>query len=155
MKNLFLCLTFFLLPLFGCNQQTATPSTLPTVPFVIGSKTYTLEIASTTRVRNKGLMYRDSMPEDHGMIFIFAGETSQSFWMHNTRIPLDILYLDATGRIVSIHRMEAYDEHSTTSKAPAKYAIELNAGQARAAGTKEGDVLNLPPAVKDVQGDPQ
>jgi uncharacterized membrane protein (UPF0127 family) len=159
---LLLLLLLPLLPLLaiGCKQGTtagggaATASNLPTTKVAIGNKTYTLEIAAREAVRAKGLMYRDSMPEDHGMIFVFASLEERSFWMRNTRIPLDILYLDPAGKVVSIHRMEPYVERGTHSKAPATYAIELNAGQAGAAGVHEGDTLQLPDAVKNAKADP-
>jgi len=139
----------------GCDRAATTQSSLPTTRMAVGSKTYTLEVAAQMHDRNTGLMYRDSMPEDHGMIFVFAGEEKRDFWMKNTRIPLDILFVDAGGRIVSIHRMEPYVERpATESKGPAKYAIELNAGQAAAAGVKEGEVLKLPDEVKNAKADP-
>jgi uncharacterized membrane protein (UPF0127 family) len=94
------------------------------------------------------------MPEDHGMIFVFKDAHPQSFWMKNTRIPLDILYLDAAGKVVSIHRMEPYVERGTHSKADAKFAIELNAGQAAAAKVKEGDVIALPEQIRTTDADP-
>ena len=139
----------------ACDHASTTPSSsLPTVQVPIGQKTYTLEIVAKTEERNTGLMRRDSMPEDHGMIFIFKAAEPRSFWMKNTRIPLDILYLDPTGKVVSIHRMEPYVEIPTRSKAPAKYAIELNAGQAEAATIHEGDTVTLPDNIKSIDADP-
>lgn len=142
------------LALAGCEKSTTQGSNLPTVQIPIGQKTYTLEIVSKEGDRNTGLMRRDSMPEDHGMIFIFKGTEPRSFWMKNTRIPLDILYLDAAGKVVSVHRMEPYVERGTRSKGPAKYAIELNAGQAEAAKIHEGDAVTLPNNVTAVDADP-
>ena len=153
MKHFLLLIVLSLLPLAGCKRDSAPVSNLRTVAMAIGSKTYTLEITAKTLDRNKGLMYRDSMPDDYGMIFIFADEIGRSFWMRNTRIPLDILYLDSGGKVVSFHRMEAYVERGTKSKGPAKYAIELNTGQAAACGVKEGDVLKLPDVVTTTKGD--
>ena len=150
-------LTFVVLLLapFACNRGSPAVSNLPMTPMPIGSKTYTLEIAAREADRNKGLMYRDFMPEDRGMIFIFADEDDRSFWMKNTRIPLDILFLDASGKVVSVHQMKPYVEFpGTPSGGPAKYAIELNAGQAAAAGVKAGDVLRLPDAAKSAKPDP-
>src|SRR3954470_9178673 len=154
MRHLSLLILFGLLGLVGCHDDATPSSSLPTTQMTVGNKTYTLEIAATERERNKGLMQRDSMPKDHGMIFLFADEAERGFWMHNTRIPLDILYLNAAGRIVSIHRMEPYVEETTPSKGPAKYAIELNAGEAEAAGAKEGQLLELPASVKATKADP-
>ena len=146
------CLT--LLAFTGCRQPPTPTATLPTTRLTIGRNTYILEIAQTEHDRDKGLMQRDSMPTDRGMIFIFADETERSFWMRNTRIPLDVLYVDSVGRIVSIHRMEPYVESGTKSKGAAKYAIELNAGQAQAAGVLEGQSLQIPADVKGIQAEP-
>jgi uncharacterized protein len=129
--------------LTGCADPVPT-SGLSTIEMPIGARTYTLEIANTRATRERGLMERDSMPADRGMIFVFDGEDERSFWMKNTRIPLDILYLDRNGRVVSIHQMKPYDRSGVPSAEPAKYAIELNQGQAQRAGVKVGDVLKIP-----------
>lgn len=120
------------------------PGKLPTTTMAVGSKQYTVEIAATDSARERGLMRRDSMPENWGMIFVFKEPQMQSFWMKNTRIPLDIIYLDADGKVVSVHQMKPFDESPVNSKGPAKYAIELNVGQAALAGVKEGDVMVVP-----------
>ena len=86
----------------------------------IGKKTFTLEIADTDATQQKGLMFRDSMPENHGMIFVFGNEIVRNFWMKNTRIPLDIIYIASDGTIVSIKTMQAYDLQSTSSDGKAK-----------------------------------
>ena len=131
----------------GCNSSPPGPqSGLPVVQVKIGSKAYNVEVAADNYSREKGLMERDSMPGDHGMIFVFDDESERSFWMHNTRIPLDILFLDSNGSVVSIHTMKPYDESTTPSEKPAKYAIELNAGEAAACGVKVGDQLTIPAA---------
>jgi uncharacterized protein len=120
----------------------------------IGSRSYTLEIAAREFERNKGLMYRDEIPSDHGMIFVFAMPLERSFWMRNTRIPLDIIFVDGGGKVVSISRMEPYDERGTGSGGMAKYAIELNAGQAQTNGLRVGDVLEIPDPAKNAKADP-
>jgi uncharacterized membrane protein (UPF0127 family) len=144
----------FFLSLLGCQKDTTPLSNLPTTRMTIGQNTYTLEIAAREAERNKGLMQRDSMPANHGMIFVFTDEDKRQFWMHHTRIPLEILYLNAAGRIVSIHRMEPYVEEGTPSKGPAKFAIELNAGEVEKAGVKAGQLLALPEAIKNMQAEP-
>ena len=89
-------------------------------------------------------MRRDSMPADHGMIFVFSREAPLAFWMSNTRIPLDILFIDGQGKVVSSKSMKPFDLRTTPSDAPAKYAIELNAGAAESSGVSVGDQLNIP-----------
>ncbi|HEX8525167.1 MAG TPA: DUF192 domain-containing protein [Tepidisphaeraceae bacterium] len=134
-----------LLIAIGCadTQPTTAPS-LPTTQMQIGSKTFALEIARNDADRERGLMRRDSMPADHGMIFVFPKPQMMSFWMKNTRIPLDILYIDADGKVLSIKQMKPYDITPVPSLKPAKYAIELNKDAASGAGVKEGDQLTIP-----------
>lgn len=146
MSRISLLLFLTLLTAAGCGDRSPSPTNggLPMTTLRIGQKTFTLEIAATDASRQKGLMKRDSMPADHGMIFVFDEEEERRFWMHNTRIPLDILYLASDGRIVSIKTMEPYDERGTPSDGPAQYAIELNAGVAATTGVKVGDRLEIP-----------
>src|SRR5687767_12895988 len=89
----------------GCRRNKPSQSDLPTIRVQLGGDTFTLEVANTEAARQYGLMHRDSMPSDHGMLFVFAEEQRQSFWMKNTRIPLDIIFVDAAGKVVSIHQM--------------------------------------------------
>lgn len=140
-----------LLCIFAAGCAESGPSSgLATVPMKIGAKTYKLEIANTESSRRTGLMRRDSMPADHGMIFSFSEEQILQFHMLNTRIPLDILFLDTGGQIVSVHEMKAYDTRTETRSArPAKYAIELNLGQIKTAGVKPGDVLQIPASARE------
>ena len=70
----------------------------------LGGKRYSVEIASTDEARARGLMFRDAMPETHGMIFIHDEQAPQSYWMKNTKIPLDILYFDNDRKLVAQQR---------------------------------------------------
>jgi uncharacterized membrane protein (UPF0127 family) len=134
----------------GCQKPAAlsSPSGLPTVSMRIGSKTYTLEVAATDASRQHGLMRRDSMDPDHGMIFVFTQEQEVPFWMKDTRIPLFIVFLDHQGRVVSTAHMRPYDQHTTPSNGAALYAVELNDDQDRACGVKAGDLLVVPPGAQ-------
>ena len=127
----------------GCDYS---PAGLPMVSMQIGKQVFHLEVAATSETMEKGLMQRDSMPSDHGMIFVFPDEQERQFWMKNTRIPLDILFLSSRGKVVSIHQMIPYDRDLTPSDGAAQYAIELNNGAAAAAGVKPGDILQIPAA---------
>lgn len=109
---------------------------------------FVVEIADDDHERARGLMFRDRLPADHGMLFIFEQETPQAFWMKNTRIPLDILYFDADRVLVSWaldtppcstgDRCPSYP-----SARPAKYVLELNAGTARRLGLQLGDRIEF------------
>ena len=114
------------------------------VTMQLGGKTFTLEVARMDLSREIGLMFRDAMPADHGMIFVFPEASRLSFWMRNTRIPLDIVYVGTDQRIVSVHQMKPYDESQTTAAGPAKWAIELNEGTAAKLGLQAGQKLDIP-----------
>lgn len=143
----------------GCDKPTTAPTTargsvdlgipqsLPTVPMTIANRQFTIEMALDEDTRTIGLMHRDSMPSDRGMIFAFAVEEELGFWMRNTRIPLDIIYMNKDGKIVSIRTMLPMDLTSIKSGQPAKYALELNRGMATALGLKVGDTIPIPPSV--------
>ena len=101
-----------------------------------------VEIADDDAEREQGLMYRDSMPEMDGMLFLFTDEEPLSFWMKNTIIPLDIIYVNAGHKIVSIARdAKPYSLETIPSVKPAMYVVEVNAGFTRRHGIKEGDMV--------------
>ncbi len=117
-------------------------------PYVeLNRERFSVELADTQEKRTLGLMFRDSMPEDHGMLFIFPGETRRSFWMKNTRIALDIFYFDSSLTLVSVAEntppCRTPECPTYPSDGPAKYVLELNAGKAVELAVKRGDVLEL------------
>lgn len=146
-----------LLTLLGCNDRapitpppaTSAPASQSSTQLQLGGKTFTLEIADDDREREKGLMYRNELKSGTGMIFVFPDERERGFWMKNTYIPLEIVYVDAKGKIVSIKRMEPHDQRNTPSDGPAKYAIELNIGDSASAGLSVGHVLVIPPELRN------
>lgn len=141
-----------LLLLAGCEPSASDSGVrLSKVDIAFGSRSIRCEVANDEGTRQLGLMYRHALADDRGMIFVFSDEQVRDFWMKNTFIPLDIVYLDNTGKVVAIRQMKARDETSVSSDAPAQYAIEVNAGAARQAGVKEGTTIFLPdklPAAK-------
>ena len=106
---------------------------------------FALEIAATPAERARGLMNRDSLAQDSGMLFVFLTESPLNFWMKNTLIPLDILYMDSAGVVVDIQTMIPQPGVSDSelreypSAAPAQYALEINAGLAGSLGFAVGD----------------
>ena len=101
-----------------------------------------VEVADDEAKRTQGLMYRDSMPELSGMIFLFEVEEPQAFWMKNTIMPLDIIYVNADHQIVSIARnTKPFSLESIPSVKPTQYVVEVNAGFAQRHGIKEGDLI--------------
>lgn len=103
----------------------------------------TVEIADTPALRERGLMQRDSLPEDHGMLFVYPESRILSFWMVNTRIPLDIAFIDRQGTIIDIQRMEPETDEQHVSSAPAMYALEMEAGWFEEHGVQAGDRVEL------------
>jgi uncharacterized membrane protein (UPF0127 family) len=108
---------------------------------------YTVEIAADDASRTRGLMDRTEMAPDHGMLFVFEDDAPRAFWMKNTKIPLDMLFFDADRRLVSVQHdvppCTADPCPGYSSGAPARYVLELNAGQARTRGVAPGDALQI------------
>ena len=113
---------------------------------------YKVELALDDDARARGLMFRDSLPEDHGMLFVHDQEQPQAYWMKNTRIGLDILYFDNARKLVSQQRdvppCSAGNQCPPyPSTGPARYVLELNAGQAEKLGLKDGAELTFGPGI--------
>ncbi len=99
-----------------------------------------IEIADDPPSRQQGLMYRSSMPDTRGMLFVFKNESKQSFWMKNTKMSLDILYVSADREIVDIYKHTMpYSTSPIPSGKPAMYVVELAAGFCDRHGIKKGD----------------
>jgi uncharacterized membrane protein (UPF0127 family) len=110
-------------------------------------KRFTVEVAESQEKQALGLMFRETMPDDHGMVFIFPAEGMRSFWMKNTKIPLDIFYFDEDLKLVNVSENTPPCRSSRCpgypSTGPAKYVLELNAGKAAELGARPGDELKL------------
>jgi len=112
---------------------------------------YTVEVARTSDEQAQGLMDRRSMPRDAGMIFPFPAPRPAAFWMHNTYIPLDMLFLLADGRIESILAdVPPLNEEQRRSLGPVAAVLELNAGEAARIGATPGDLVEYD--LRDLQG---
>lgn len=107
-------------------------------------QTIEVEFAKNDEERALGLMYRSSMDEHQGMWFIFPEEAPRSFYMRNTEIPLDIIYLDKDKKVVSIAKnSRPYDETSLPSEKPAMYVLEINGGLSDKWGIEKGDRMEV------------
>ena len=90
-----------------------------------------IELAQNESQRQLGLMYRDTLAENQGMLFVFDNEEARAFWMKNTILSLDMIFVNAHNEIVTIHKYTTpYSEETYESTGPAKYVIEVNAGYA-------------------------
>ena len=105
----------------------------------------TVEIARTSDELRRGLMWRDEMPADHGMLFVFPDESERTFWMKNTPLPLDIVYIDSSARVVSIAAdTTPYSTASIPSRGPARYVLEVHGGFCRKHAILPGSPVRLP-----------
>jgi len=104
-----------------------------------------IEVAATEESREQGLMFRTSMVENRGMLFIFDAEELHSFWMKNTIMPLDILFINANKEIIKIHKntMPFQESPSYDSEGPAKYVVEVNAGYCDKYKISRGDKISF------------
>jgi len=114
----------------------------------LGGQRYKVEIADDDAERARGLMFRDELAAGTGMIFLHEREEPQAYWMKNTRIPLDILYFDNTRKLVAQQRDVPPCSAGNAcppypSNAPARYVLELNAGEAARLKLQNGAVLKL------------
>jgi uncharacterized membrane protein (UPF0127 family) len=142
----------FALALAACGDGTppAVPGAqLPVDWLTVGGHRITVELARRPAEQSRGLMFRESLPPDHGMLFLFPVDEVQTFWMRNTRIPLSIAYADANGRIVRIADLEPFDERPVTSIAAARYALEMNRGWFAVHGVVAGDRITGIPNPRD------
>ena len=132
-----------------------SPSDLPVVEVRIGGAKVKAEVAATDSQRTRGLMYRDHLPRDRGMLFAYPDARPLSFWMRNTSIPLDIAYIGADLRVVRVASMRPRTDTSHPSGAPAQYALEVNQGWMAEHGVKEGSVVafELPQGLVPTAGD--
>ncbi len=118
------------------------------VGFADASLLMDAELVSSQHDTMRGLMYRRSMPEQRGMLFDLRVRDDHQFWMHNTCIPLDLLYIDEDGLIVGIvENAPTLDDTSRGVGCPGRYVLEVNAGWTRKHGVKAGQFVKLPPVV--------
>ena len=145
-----------LLLAIACGKSEPPPETLPaptTQPitgprvifpdgFVVG-----LEVVADQESRAEGLMYRDQLRPDHGMLFVFPEDGEYAFWMKNTKIPLDMIWIESTKRVAHVKHdvPPCYidDCPSYPPGAQARYVLEVAAGVAKQHGLKAGDVLRF------------
>ncbi len=109
--------------------------------------TFNVEIAKTPTEQAYGLMDRKTLAKNAGMLFVYDNASQLSFWMKNTLIPLDIIFIDASKKIVDIETMAPCHEASCpiyNSKKPAQYALEINAGLSKQDGISSGDRVYVP-----------
>lgn len=134
---------FFAHPALAQLQTFATAQL--TIASASGDHKFTVELAITPAQQEQGLMYRRSMAPDAGMLFDFGHPQPTTFWMKNTLIPLDMLFVGADGRIANIHeRAVPMSEEMISSQGMVRAVIELNGGTASRLGIRSGDRVIYP-----------
>jgi uncharacterized membrane protein (UPF0127 family) len=135
--------TWFLLSALACSSHK-----LPTHTVEIDGQSMLVEVAATPELRADGLMFRDTLPADEGMIFVYPDSAPRAFWMKNTRIPLSIAYVDDDGKIVRIADMVPLSTDRVPSVYPIRYAIEVNKGWFAEHDVVVGDMVSALPQVE-------
>ena len=110
---------------------------------IFGADTVVAEVARSPAEREQGLKDRDEVPDGTGMLFVFEDERVRQFWMRDTYVPLDIAYLNADFRIVSIHPLEPLNEEPVSSEGPAMFALEVRQGWFAEHGIEAGDTAEV------------
>jgi uncharacterized membrane protein (UPF0127 family) len=131
-------LTLVLLTLAACAR------TLPTIPVQIGGAEFRIEVARSEEQKARGLMYRRSLGERKGMIFVYEADEHLTFWMKNTTLPLTLAFLSREGEILQIEELKPVSLNPVSSARAARYALELPAGSLQRLGVVPGDRVRLP-----------
>ena len=134
-----------LLAAFVTVAALAADKPMRTLTLTIGKHPIRVEVAQSDADREKGLMFREKLGKNDGMLFIFDDPGYHSMWMMNTLIPLSVAFIDRDGVILNVEDMEPRTTDSHTAAGPAKYAVETNKGWFAEKKLKPGDrVAGLP-----------
>ena len=130
----------------AATAQSRAQPTLPTVKLTAGIHVITAEAATTPQSRTVGLMYRERLAPNHGMLFVFEEKSPQCFWMRNTIVPLTIAFIEDDGTIAQLADMAPKTEVSHCSQKPVRYALEMEQGWFAKRGIAPGVKLGGLPA---------
>jgi uncharacterized membrane protein (UPF0127 family) len=114
----------------------------------IAGKKIQVEVVRTEGEKSRGLMFREKLGADQGMLFVYEKEEFLTFWMKNTPLPLSIAFIDRKGKIVDIQDMEPFSLRTHTSARPARYALEMNRNWFQKNGIKVGDAVKMPSSLE-------
>jgi uncharacterized membrane protein (UPF0127 family) len=123
-------------------------ATLPTVKLTFGIHLVTAELADNDASRMRGLMFRERLAPNHGMLFVFEARAVHCMWMRNTLIPLSVAFIDDDGSIVNIEDMQPKTETSHCAARPVRYALEMDKGWFAQRGLKAGARMAGLPAAR-------
>lgn len=128
------------LALLSGAVQAQTPA-MPMIELTAGINRIEAEVASTPQMRARGLMFRQQMAPQRGMLFVFAENAQHCMWMKNTDLPLSVAFLDEAGRILNVEDMKPHTEDNHCAARPARYALEMNLGWFAQRGLRAGDAV--------------
>ena len=135
-------------PAQNASVEEGAQTGLQQVPLTIRSATgthlFTVEIAANPEQQERGLMFRRDLAPDHGMIFPYSPAQDVAFWMKNTLIPLDMIFIRADGTIARIANAKPLDETAVPSGEPVAAVLEIRGGRAEELGIREGDAVSWP-----------
>jgi uncharacterized protein len=136
-------------PPAAAAPEAPVPETVATFTAADGRRaSFRLEIAATPATRERGLMFRREMAPDRGMVFVFGQDEVQTFWMKNTLLPLDMVFVEAGGAVAGVvHDARPMTLDVRKVDSPSRYVVELNAGVAKAKGIGAGATVTFEPAL--------
>jgi len=140
MKN-FLRLLAYTLACFWLNASIPVAAADKPLQLKIDNHAINAEVAATTETRMKGLMFREKMGKNDGMLFVFDQVGYHGMWMKNTLIPLSVAFMDEQGKILNIADMQPHSEQTHSASGPARYALEMNVGWFKANNIAAGAVV--------------
>ncbi len=141
-------LALFAVWLFMGGQAFPEEGEKPLFQLAVKGKKIRAEVVQTEEEKARGLMFREGLGKDEGMLFVYDREEILTFWMKNTPLPLSIAFLDQRGKIVDIQDMDPFSLRTHASTLPARYALEMNQGWFKRNGIGVGDVVSIPAAIK-------
>ena len=125
--------------LFGLMLSAAwAQNAMPVLELNVGFHRIEAEVAASDQNRQVGLMNRQAMPQQRGMLFVFTQPNTHCMWMRNTLIPLSVAFIDDEGYIINIEDMKPQTEDNHCARQPARYALEMNLGWFAQRGIKPG-----------------
>lgn len=136
--RLLIAVALLLTSLFAIAQAPGGQPPLPTVQLQTGMYLIKAEVANDYSTRMQGLMMREKMAPNDGMLFLFPGREQQCMWMKNTLLPLSVAFIDESGVILNIEDMKPQTENSHCSAKEARYALEMNQGWFKNKNIKAG-----------------
>jgi uncharacterized membrane protein (UPF0127 family) len=128
----------------GRAMVLATDPDRLTVETRSGERSFSVEVATSPSERERGLMFRETMANDHGMLFVFEDQRQVGFWMKNTVMPLDLVFISEDGRVQAVLPGEPFSEAVITPGVPVRFVLELTAGTAATDHIAAGDTARHP-----------